>query len=84
MSITSLFSCASNEQGCSVDFEQRSFFSFIVLTNFYITFGRHIIVADKTDVFEAWQIDWMCRFDELMGEPRTEGERLVLNVRVRL
>ena len=58
-------------------------FSLIGLTIFFITFGRHIIVAGKTEVFEAWQIDWMCRFEELTGEPTTEGERLVLKVPVR-
>ena len=55
----------------------------LICLNFFITFGRHIIVAGKTEVFEAWQIDWMCRFDELTGEPTTEGERLVLKVPVR-
>ncbi|XP_022794312.1 vacuolar protein sorting-associated protein 13A-like [Stylophora pistillata] len=42
--------------------------------------NKHIIVAGKTEVFEAWQIDWMCGFQELTAEPTTDGERLVLKV----
>jgi len=46
-------------------------------------FGRHIIVAGKTEVFETWQCDWMCEFRELQEEPTTDGQKLVLKVPVR-
>ena len=53
------------------------------LYGFLYLFGRHIIVAGKTEVFETWECDWMCEFTELQAEPTTEGQKLILKVPVR-
>lgn len=45
-------------------------------------FGRHIVVAGKTEVFDTWECDWLCEFGELAEEPTTDGQKLVLKVPV--
>ena len=40
-------------------------------------------MAGKTEVFEAWECDWMCGLHELKEEPTTDGHKLVLRVPVR-
>ncbi|XP_068741113.1 intermembrane lipid transfer protein VPS13A-like [Montipora capricornis] len=45
-----------------------------------IVTNKHIIVAGKTEVFEAWECDWMCGLHELKEEPTTDGHKLVLRV----
>lgn len=45
--------------------------------------NRHIIVAGKTEVFETWECDWFCQLNELVEDPKTDGQKLVLVVPVR-
>lgn len=46
----------------------------LIITN------KHVIVAGKTEVFEAWKCEWKCGLNELREEPTTDGQRLVLPI----